>query len=157
MPSPSGEGEWCGSTDQNLVNGRQQKIQLTLTFAEETEGEALKASDEGLEPCAATTNSDDPVKLVCLMEEVLDEKNLNQAYSKILSNKGARTPGVDGMTVPQLMAYVRKHWSKIEAQLRSGTYRPLPVKRVEIPKPGGGVRKPGIPTVAAYCTLYGRV
>ena len=146
MPSPSGEGKWCGSTDQNLVNGQQQKIQLELAFPEEIESEALKDSSEGLEPCAATTNSDDPVKLVCLMEEVLDEKNLNQAYSKILSNKGARTPGVDGTTVPQLKAFVQKHWSKIEAQLRSGTYRPLPVKRVEIPKPGGGVRKLGIPS-----------
>jgi hypothetical protein len=62
VPSPIGEGEWCGLTDQNLVNGRQQKIQLDLAFAEEIEGEALKASDEGLEPCAATTNSGDPVK-----------------------------------------------------------------------------------------------
>jgi RNA-directed DNA polymerase len=128
------------------VTGQRQKIQMQLAFPEEIESAALKDSGEGLEPCAARTNSDDPVKLVCLMEEVLDENNLNEAYSKILSNKGARTPGVDGMTVPQLKAYVQKHWAKIEAQLRSGTYRPLPVKRVEIPKPGGGVRKLGIPS-----------
>lgn len=146
MPSPSGEGEWCGLTDQNFVNGQQQKIQMQLAFPVEIESEALKDSGEGLEPCAATTNPDDPVKLVCLMEEVLAEQNLNQAYSKILSNKGASTPGVDGMTVSQLKANVQKHWLKIEAQLRSGTYRPLPVKRVEIPKPGGGVRKLGIPS-----------
>ena len=50
------------------------------------------------------------------------------------------------MTVATTQAYVQKHWPKIEAQLRSGTYRPLPVKRVEIPKPGGGVRKLGIPS-----------
>lgn len=132
--------------DQNLVNGQRQKIQMQLAFPEEIESAALKDSGEGLEPCAATTNSDDPVKLVGLMEEVLDEKNLNQAYSKVFSNKGARTPGVDGMTVPQLKAYVQRHWRKIEVLLRSGTYRPLPVKRVEIPKPGGGMRKLGIPT-----------
>jgi RNA-directed DNA polymerase len=80
------------------------------------------------------------------MEEVLDPKNLNRAYRKILSNRGARTPGVDGMTVGQLKVYVRKHWPKIEAQLRTGKYRPHPVKRVEIPKLGGGVRKLGIPS-----------
>ena len=50
------------------------------------------------------------------------------------------------MTGGQLKAYVQKHWPKIEDQLRSGTYRPLPVKRVEIPKPGGGIRKLGIPS-----------
>ena len=95
---------------------------------------------------AATRESHDPVKLVNLLEEILDKQNLNRAYRQILSNKGARTPGVDRMTVPQLKAYMQKHWPKIEEQLRQGTYQPLPVKRVEIPKPGGGVRKLGIPS-----------
>jgi len=57
-------------------------------------------------------------------------------------HKAARTAGVDGMTVPQLKTYVQKHWPKIEAQLRIGTYKPHPVKRVEIPKPGGGPAQP---------------
>jgi len=135
-----------GSTDQNLVSGQRQKTQLQLAFPEGNEGEALQDSGEGTEPRTATTNSSDPVKLVSWMEEVLDRQNMNRAYSQILSNQGARTPGVDGLTVPQLKAYVQKHWPKIEAQLRNGTYQPLPVKRVEIPKPGGGVRKLGIPS-----------
>lgn len=128
------------------MNGPHQKIQRQLAFPEEERGEAPRDSGEGMEPLAAKANSPGPVKLVCLMEEVLDRRNLNRAYSQILSNRGARTPGVDGMTVAQLKAYVQKHWPKIEAELRAGTYRPLPVKRVEIPKPGGGVRKLGIPS-----------
>ena len=128
------------------MSGKRRNSQLPLAFPEERGGEAPKDFGEGTEPPAATTNPDDPVKLVSLMEEVLDEQNLNRAYRQILSNRGARTPGVDGMTVAQLKAYVQKHWPKIEEQLRAGTYRPLPVKRVEIPKPGGGVRKLGIPS-----------
>ena len=146
MLSPSGEGKWCGSTDPNLVSEERQNSQLELAFAEGNEGEAFQDSSEGTNALAARTNSDDPVKLVNLLEEVLDQQNLNDAYRQILSNKGARTPGVDGMTVKQLGTYVQKHWPKIEAQLRDGSYRPLPVKRVEIPKPGGGVRKLGIPS-----------
>lgn len=110
MLSPSGEGEWCGSRDRNLVTEKRQKIQLKLAFPEENEGEAFQDSGEGTHAVAAKTNSHDPVKLVNLMEEILDKQNLNRAYSQILSNKGARTPGVDGMTVPQLKAYVQKHW-----------------------------------------------
>lgn len=151
MLSPSGEGQWCDQyskeyREPNLVSEPRQNIQLRLAFPEGNEGEALQDSGEGTAPLAAKTNSHDRVKLVNLMEEVLDRQNLNRAYSQILSNKGARTPGVDGMTVKQLLGYVQKHWPKIEEQLRGGSYRPLPVKRVEIPKPGGGVRKLGIPS-----------
>ena len=128
------------------MNEQRQKIQLELAFPEGNEGEAFQDSGEGTNALTATTNSNDPVKLMNLMEEILDQQNLNRAYSHILSNKGARTPGVDGMTVPQLKVYVQKHWPKIEEQLRRGTYKPHPVKRMEIPKPGGGVRKLGIPS-----------
>ena len=136
--------EWL--KELNLVSGQRQNNQLRLAFMEEERGESSTASTEGTEPHAATTNPRDPMRLNSLMEAVLDPKNLNRAYRKILSNRGARTPGVDGMTVAQLKAYVQKHWPKIEAQLRAGEYRPHPVKRVEIPKPGGGVRKLGIPS-----------
>jgi RNA-directed DNA polymerase len=57
------------------------------------------------------------------------------------------SPGVDGMTVDELPGYLREHWPTIREQLMSGTYKPKPVRRVEIPKPDGGMRKPGIPTV----------
>lgn len=128
------------------MSGERQKIQLTLAFPEEERGETSRDSGEGTEPLVARTKPCDPVRWNSLMEEVLDQKNLNRAYHRIRSNRGARTPGVDGMTVKQLKGYVQKHWPKIEAQLRAGTYRPLPVKRVEIPKPGGGKRKLGIPS-----------
>jgi RNA-directed DNA polymerase len=79
------------------------------------------------------------------MEEVCRRANLEEALRRVQTNKGS--PGVDGMTVEDLGTYLRQHWLTIREQLLSGTYRPQPVKRVEIPKPDGGVRKLGIPTV----------
>jgi RNA-directed DNA polymerase len=80
-----------------------------------------------------------------MMEEIVERENLKEALRRVKANKGA--PGVDGMTVDQLGDYLKQHWPTIREQLLSGTYRPKPVKRVEIPKPDGGVRKLGIPTV----------
>jgi len=81
-----------------------------------------------------------------LMEEVVSRENLLQAYRRVVRNQGA--PGVDGIHVGQLMGFCRQHWSAIREQLLSGTYGPQPVRKVEIPKPGGrGVRTLGIPTV----------
>ena len=94
--------EW--SKELNLVSGKRQNIQLRLAFMGEERGESSRAPIEGTEPLAATTKPRDPMRLNSLMEEVLDPKNLNRAYRKILSNRGARTPGVDGMTVGQLKA-----------------------------------------------------
>ncbi len=84
-------------------------------------------------------------ELTELMEEVLRKENLMRAYKRVKSNKGAA--GVDGMTVDELMPYCQKHWDEIKEQLQNGTYKPQPVKRVEIPKPDGGTRVLGIPTV----------
>jgi RNA-directed DNA polymerase len=80
-----------------------------------------------------------------LMEEVCERKNCEQALARVKSNKGSA--GIDGMTVEELPAYLTKHWPTIREQLLSGTYKPQPVKRVEIPKPDGGIRQLGIPTV----------
>ena len=81
-----------------------------------------------------------------LMEEALRRENVTAAYARVVSNGGA--PGVDGMTVDELMAHCRKHWARIREELLSGRYVPQPVRRVEIPKPGGkGTRMLGIPTV----------
>jgi RNA-directed DNA polymerase len=80
------------------------------------------------------------------MEEVCERENCKQALARVKANKGS--PGVDGMTVHELPGYLKQHWPAIREQLLSGTYKPQPVKRVEIPKPdGGGVRKLGIPSV----------
>jgi RNA-directed DNA polymerase len=80
-----------------------------------------------------------------LMEAVCERRNCKQALARVKRNKGSA--GSDGMTVEQLPAYLKQHWLTIRAQLLSGTYKPQPVKRVEIPKPDGGKRKLGIPTV----------
>jgi RNA-directed DNA polymerase len=80
------------------------------------------------------------------MEEVVERANLKAALHRVKGNKGS--PGIDGMTVEQLPGYLVEHWPALRDQLLQGTYRPQPVKRVEIPKPGGqGMRKLGIPTV----------
>jgi len=80
-----------------------------------------------------------------LMDEVVSRGNLAAAYKRVLRNRGAA--GVDGMTVDELSPYCREHWPRIREELLSGRYRPQPVRRVMIPKPGGGERMLGIPTV----------
>lgn len=81
-----------------------------------------------------------------VMEEVVDQENMLNAYQRVTANKGAA--GVDGMSVEQLSDGLKAHWQEIKGKLLEGTYRPQPVKRVEIPKPGGtGMRMLGIPTV----------
>ena len=80
-----------------------------------------------------------------LMEEALCRENLTAAHDRVVRNGGA--PGVDGMTVEKLMPYCRGHWPRIREELLSGRYKPQPVRRVEIPKPDGGTRMLGIPTV----------
>jgi RNA-directed DNA polymerase len=80
------------------------------------------------------------------MEEVCERENLKEALRRVKANKGSA--GVDGMTVGEITGYLKQHWPAIREQLLSGTYKPQPVRRVEIPKPdGGGVRKLGIPSV----------
>ena len=80
-----------------------------------------------------------------LMSRVLERENLQRALKRVRQNKGA--PGIDGMTVDELPGYLKHHWPEIREQLVNGTYRPQPVRRVEIPKPDGKTRPLGIPTV----------
>jgi len=80
-----------------------------------------------------------------LMSAVLERGNMMRAYERVLRNKGA--PGIDGMTVGELKLYLKAHWPEIREQLRGGRYVPLAVRKVEIPKPNGGKRMLGIPTV----------
>jgi RNA-directed DNA polymerase len=93
----------------------------------------------------AKRGTESPARTDRLMEEVVERENCKEALKRVKSNQGSA--GIDGMTVGQLPAYLKEHWPKIREQLLSGTYEPQPVKRVEIPKPDGGVRKLGIPTV----------
>src|SRR5215218_9327625 len=79
------------------------------------------------------------------MEEISERANLKEALRQVRGNKGSA--GVDRMTVVQLGEYLKQHWPAIRDHLLNGTYEPKPVRRVEIPKPDGGVRRLGIPTV----------
>ena len=80
-----------------------------------------------------------------MLERILSRTNLLSAWQRVKANKGE--PGVDGITIDDFPAYLRKHWPEIKRQLLDGTYKPSPVKRVEIPKRTGGKRPLGIPTV----------
>ena len=80
-----------------------------------------------------------------ILGKVLEKDNLNRAYKRVKANKGA--PGIDGMTVEDALPWLKEHNHELVQKIRSGHYTPLPVRRKEIPKPDGGVRKPGIPTV----------
>ena len=80
-----------------------------------------------------------------LIDEVLSKGNLNQAYLQVTRNKGAS--GIDDMTCEEVKDYLKVHGNELISQIKSREFKPLPVRRVEIPKPNGGVRKLGIPTV----------
>src|SRR5512142_2458359 len=127
------------------MDDRRQKNQLVLAFMEEGRSEAPKDSTEGTESSAGKRGTESPAMTEQLMEEVCGRENCKQALQRVKANKGSA--GVDGMTVPQLPEYLKQHWPAIREQLLNGTYKPQPVRRVEIPKPDGGVRKLGIPTV----------
>jgi len=90
-----------------------------------------------------------------LMEQVVSPENATAAWRAVKRNGGA--PGIDGMTTGELRDHARAHWETIRAKLLAGTYVPSPVRRVEIPKPKGGKRMLGIPTVCSYCTGRNRV
>jgi RNA-directed DNA polymerase len=127
------------------MSDKRQKNQLVLAFQEEGRSEAPRASAEGTESLVAKRKAESPAIGEQWMEEVCEQENCKQALARVKANKGS--PGVDGMTVHDLPGYLKQHWPAIREQLRNGTYVPQPVKRVEIPKPDGGVRKLGIPTV----------
>jgi RNA-directed DNA polymerase len=130
------------------MSGPRQKIQYTqlrLAFESERQGEALDADHQGTEPLVAKRTPESLAEEDSLMEEVCDRKNLEMAWKRVRGNKGS--PGVDGLTIEDTADFLREHWPSIREQLLQGTYTPQPVKRVEIPKPDGGVRKLGVPCV----------
>ena len=127
------------------MDDRRQKNQLELAWGEEERGEAPKIIPAGTESSAAKRGTENPAITESLMEEVCERENCKRALKRVKANKGS--PGRDGMTVQELPGFLQQHWPAIREQLLSGTYKPQPVKRVEIPKPDGGMRKLGIPTV----------
>lgn len=130
------------------MSGMRQKTQYEqqlLAFASEHRGATPGAESKGTEPLVAKRTSESPAEEERLMEEVCDRENLEIAWKRVRENKGS--PGVDGLTIDDTVDYLRAHWPAIRDQLLDGTYQPQPVKRVEIPKPDGGVRKLGVPCV----------
>ena len=132
------------STRRDSTTDKRQKSQYRLAFPEESRGAAPRAFAGGTESELAERKAESPTSEQW-MEEVCERENCKQALRRVKANKGS--PGIDGMTVEQLPGHLKEHWPAIREQLFSGTYTPQPVRRVEIPKPDGGVRKLGIPTV----------
>ena len=86
------------------------------------------------------------------VQYVVRRENMLQAWSQVKANKGA--PGIDGVTIEEFSDFAMTNWEGIKASLLEGSYTPTPVKRVEIPKDNGGVRKLGIPTAFSQCTSH---
>ena len=124
---------------------KRQKTQYTLAFAGERRGEAPGAPEEGIETTAVELGTESQANTDKLIEEACEKENLKEALRRVKANAGAA--GIDGMTVKELPDYLRENWPRMKEQLLAGTYKPQPVRRVEIPKSGGGTRKLGIPTV----------
>src|SRR3979411_1779242 len=129
----------------NLEGDKRLNIQLRLDFSSEPTGEARQAGREDIESPSVVSEPERPANTSRIMEEVCERANPKEALRQVRSNKGSA--GIDGITVDQLTDYLKQHWPVIREQLLNGTYEPKPVRRVEIPKPDGGVRKLGIPTV----------
>jgi RNA-directed DNA polymerase len=126
------------------MSGQRLTEQLQLVFTSAEEAVPSTVIREDAEPVVAKCEPERPAVTNSLMEVVCERENLKKALRRVKANKGS--PGVDGMTVKQLSDYLRAHWPQHRDELLRGTYTPSPVRRVEIPKPDGGVRKLGVPT-----------
>ena len=122
-----------------------QKNQFELNLGTGAKGEAPSAAAQETEARAAKASLESPAAVGPSMEAIVERENLKKALAQVKRNKGAA--GIDGMSVDDLPAYLKEHWPTIRAQLLEGTYKPQPVRRVEIPKASGGMRPLGIPTV----------
>src|SRR6201993_3644351 len=119
--------------------------QLELALPMRGRGEAPCVDGQEVETVMATVEPESPAPTEDLMEAICDPDNIETALRAVVRNKGA--PGVDGITVKQVPGILKARWPEIEDQLLQGRYQPEPVRRVKIPKPTGGTRNLGIPTV----------
>src|SRR5882724_447033 len=122
-----------------------QKNQIELNLGTGATGEARSAAAEETESRAAKTDIESPAADGPSMEAIVERDNLKKALARVKANKGAA--GSDGMTVEDLAPCLKEHWPTIRAQLLDGSYKPQPIRRLEIPKASGGTRPLGIPTV----------
>ena len=127
----------------NLGNDKRQNTQGKLGSSSTGPGEAQETRGREIESLLAMNEYESPADTDRMMEEICEWENLKEAIRRVKANKGSA--GIDGLSVDELPDY--RELLVIREQLLSGTYEPKPVKRVEIPKPDGGVRKLGIPTV----------
>lgn len=125
-----------------LMNPKRQYNQQTLDLNAQSDGEAARLWPQADEAVMAKHDEESPAST---MEEICESENVRQALRRVCENKGSA--GVDGMHVEQLSEHLKTHWPKIKTQLMEGKYKPQAIKRVEIPKPDGGIRVLGIPTV----------
>src|ERR1700674_5692431 len=132
------------------MSGKRQKIQYSLALEPVDQGETPVSGYQGTEPFVAKPISESPASAEQLMEEVCERENLVRGWKRVRSNQGP--PGVERMTIEGATDYLREHSPSIRFQFLEGTYQPQPVKRVEIPKPDGGVRKLGVPCVVDRLT-----
>ncbi len=119
--------------------------QLELALPMPGRGEAPRRAVQEVEAVTATVEPESPASTAHLMEAICAPDNIEAALRAVVRNKGA--PGVDGITVRRLPGILKARWPEIEEQLLQGRYQPQPVRRVRIPKPAGGTRNLGIPTV----------
>src|SRR5215213_5584590 len=124
-------------TEQRLT----EQLRLVFLAAEDAQASVVGGDAESV---VAKREPERPAIIGSLMEAVCERDNLKKALRRVKANKGS--PGIDGMTVEQLPDYLRTHWPQHREELLHGTYTPSPVRRVEIPKWDGGVRKLGVPT-----------
>lgn len=108
-------------------------------------GETLKHENRAAESKVADCKPESPTETSDMMERICESRNVERAMKQVTRNKGCS--GIDGMKTEELAGYLTKNWLEVKKQLLVGEYKPKPVKRVEIPKRDGGVRKLGIPTV----------
>ena len=133
--------------DKSKKLQRKQKtkyIDQLMEVEVELQGKSKVPSNSMVLPNRESVN-DEAFDTSRLLEEVLERKNMLSALKRVISNKGSH--GVDGMKIDELREHIQKHWNTIKAKLLETRYNPSPVRRVEIPKPDGGVRLLGIPTV----------
>ena len=130
------EGSAMKAANPNTRGNYQRKVGVELRGS---------AGEPSIAPLSTGGKDGKAVDTSRLLEKVIDRENLNQAYKRVVKNGGSH--GVDGMNVEALLPYLKETGESLRQQLLEGKYQPQPVRRVEIPKPGGGVRQLGIPTV----------
>ena len=127
----------------NLTSGRRQKSPAIGELSAIPKGGNWREG-RSVEPQVAASESatSNPARL---MERCVEPDNMRAAWNRVKGNGGS--PGADGLTIEETPGYLREHWPRLKQDLLEGRYKPQPIRGVEIPKPGGGVRQLGIPTV----------